>query len=255
MNKKMLDVLCDPKAHAPLTFNGDSFTAADGTVYSIKNEIPVLMQQSEIAGLNLKYQRFYDMIAKGYDIAFWIYTKFHKDGVAKRRELLRDLVITPGMKVLETSIGTGFNVSLFTKEAEYHGMDISMGMLEVCQRENEKRGYDLHIVQANAEELPYKDNSFDLIFHVGGINFFSDIPKAINEMIRVAKPGAQIALSDETQEAVDKVYKRLPFVRRFFKDAAPVAVPMEHIPAGMKDVTLRYAEDKRMYVITFAKPF
>ena len=38
--------------------------------------------------------------------------------------------------------------------------------------------------------------------------FFNDIKRAIDEMIRVAKPGAQILICDETQKYVDSFYKR-----------------------------------------------
>lgn len=254
MNPKVLDLLCDPKTHKPLKQNGTVLETEDGKTYPINNDIPVLMDQASITGLNQKYQIFYDKIATWYDWVNWIYMLLHRNGKRLRSDLLKDLVIKPGMRVLETSIGTGFNITLFTKDAEYYGMDISLGMLQVCQRENKKWGYNLHTVQANAEDLPYKDNLFDVVFHVGGINFFNDIPKAINEMIRVAKPGAQILICDETQEHVDKAYKRMPFVRRFFKDAKPVAIPLEFIPQNMKDITLKYNDNKRMYVITFVKP-
>jgi ubiquinone/menaquinone biosynthesis C-methylase UbiE len=254
MENKVLDVFCDPKSHKSLKQHGLVLETDDGKSFPIQNDIPVFIKPKDVVALNLKYQRFYDTIARWYDWVIWFYKIFRPQGFAERNKLLKDLIIKPGMKVLETSIGTGFNLTLFTKEAEYYGIDISMGMLRVCQRENKKMGYKLHIAQANAEELPLKDVVFDVVFHVGGINFFNNIPGAINEMIRVAKPGAQILISDETQEHVVKAYQRWPFVRRFFKEAKPVVVPMEFIPKDMKDVNLRYAEDKRMYVITFRKP-
>lgn len=255
MEAKILDVLCDPKTHKPLKQNGLLLETEDGKSYPIQdNDIPIFLKPMDVVGLNRKYQHFYDKIAAWYDWVIWFYTFFYKDGMKRRLELLKDLVIKPGMKVLEPSIGTGFNITLFTKEAEYYGIDISMGMLQVCHRENRTWGYDLHIAQANAEELPFKDNSFDVVYHVGGINFFSNIPAAINEMIRVAKPGSQILISDETQEHVDKFYKRVPFVSRFFKDSKPIVVPLVFIPQTMKDIKISYSEDKRMYIITFFKP-
>jgi ubiquinone/menaquinone biosynthesis C-methylase UbiE/uncharacterized protein YbaR (Trm112 family) len=254
MDSKVLDILCDPKTHKPLKQNGLLLEREDGKTFPIQNDIPVFLKTEDVFGLNLKYQRFYDIIARVYDWVNWFYQIFNKRVCSLRRELFKDLTITTGMKVLETSIGTGFNITLFTKEADYYGIDISMGMLQVCQRENRKWGYSLHLAQANAEELPIKDNIFDVVFHVGGINFFNDIPKAINEMIRVAKPGAQILICDETQEHVVKSYQRIPFVRNFFKEAKPVIIPLEFIPSGMKDVQLSHAWDGRMYVITFRKP-
>ncbi len=254
MDDKVLAFLCDPKTHKSVKQDGLLLETEDGKTFPIQNDIPIFLKPMDVVGLNLKYQRFYDIVARWYDWVAWVYKIFNKKVMTLRQELFKDLAIKPGMRVLETSIGTGYNITMFTKDAEYYGIDISMGMLRVCQRQNKKWGYKLHLAQANAEELPLKDESFDVVFHVGGINFFNDVPKAINEMIRVAKPGAQILICDETQEHVVKSYQRIPFVSRFFKEAKPVVVPMEFIPKNMSDVKLAYAWDGRMYVITFTKP-
>ena len=254
MSVDKFDIWCTPKTHVPLQQKQAFLVSQDGTSFPISTDnIPVFLKPNEIVGLNQKYQHFYDKIARGYDWAWFFYKYIHKGAVKERATIFKDLVIKQGMDVLETSIGTGLNIPLFTKDARYFGIDISMGMLQVCQRENKKWGYDLQIAQANAEELPFKDNFFDVVFHVGGINFFNDIPEAISEMIRVAKPGAQILICDETQEHIDKSYKRLPFVKRFFKDTHPVIVPMQFIPHGVSDLKLDYAFNNRMYVITFRK--
>lgn len=42
-----------------------------------------------------------------------------------------------------------------------------------------------------AEHLPFRDEAFEVVFHFGGINFFSDKAAAIREMLRVAKPGCK----------------------------------------------------------------
>lgn len=254
MEDKALDVLCDPKTHKPLRQQGLLLETEDGRTFPLQNNIPIFLKPEDVVGLNLKYQRMYDNIARFYDVATKIYQLVRPQVIAERKQLFKDLVIKPGMKVLETSIGTGYNITFFTKLAEYYGIDISIGMLHVCLRQNKKWGYKLHLAQANAEALPLKDALFDVVYHVGGINFFNDIPRAISEMIRVAKPGAQLLICDETQEHVDRWYKRIPFVGRFFRNAKPVAAPMECIPKGMKDVKLSYVWYGRLYVITFRKP-
>lgn len=254
MDSKVTEVFCDPKTYKSLKQKGLLLESEDGKTFPLQNDIPVFLKTEDVFGRNLKYQRFYDIIARFYNVAEWFYKIFNKKACTMRREIFKDLIVKPGMKVLETSIGTGFNITLFPQEAEYYGIDISMGMLQVCQRENKKWGYDLSLAQANAEALPIKDNVFDVVFHVGGINFFNNIPQAINEMIRVAKPGAQILICDETQEHVVKAYKRIPFVRTFFKEAKPVVIPLEFIPKTMQEVKLTHVWNGRMYVITFRKP-
>jgi ubiquinone/menaquinone biosynthesis C-methylase UbiE len=43
--------------------------------------------------------------------------------------------------------------------------------------------------QSNAERLPFADRTFDVVFHVGGINFFDQPAVAVREMVRVARAG------------------------------------------------------------------
>jgi ubiquinone/menaquinone biosynthesis C-methylase UbiE len=58
------------------------------------------------------------------------------------------------------------------------------------------------LVHCEGENLPFADNSFDVVFHCGGINFFNDKQKAILEMIRVAKPGTKLQIVDETERLI-----------------------------------------------------
>lgn len=55
----------------------------------------------------------------------------------------------------------------------------------------------IKFVISNASYLPYADNTFDAIFHIGGINTFTEIERAFKEFVRVVKPGGNIVLSDE----------------------------------------------------------
>ena len=55
----------------------------------------------------------------------------------------------------------------------------------------------MDLLLGNGEQLPVEDETFDGVFHVGGINFFNDKKSAIDEMIRVAKSGARILIADD----------------------------------------------------------
>ena len=74
---------------------------------------------------------------------------------------------------------------------------------------------NLSLIHGSAEDLPFADNSFDIVFHSGGINFFSNKAKvkAISEMIRVAKPGMKILLTNETADYIDSQYKKAHFLK------------------------------------------
>ena len=83
-------------------------------------------------------------------------------------------------------------------------------MLANCQANLHRWQFQADLFLGNAECLPFADESFDVVFHVGGINFFNDRAKAIREMIRVAKPGSKILIADETEEHVKEMYERGP---------------------------------------------
>ena len=68
--------------------------------------------------------------------------------------------------------------------------------------------------------MPFEDNSFDIVFHVGGINFFNDKTAAIREMIRVSKKGTKILISDETADFIEKQFKKSKFTKKYFQDSA-----------------------------------
>jgi ubiquinone/menaquinone biosynthesis C-methylase UbiE len=226
------------------------------TPSSIVNGIPVFLKPGDVTGNNQKYQQFYDRVGRFTGSVFWFLCRlFRLDLVSKRKDLLSDLPIKPGDRVLETSIGAGANIPALNPKASYFGVDISMGMLQACQKYSLIKPYDLQLFQANAEYLPFQDNSFDVVFHFGGINFFNDIPRAIHEMIRVAKPGAFILIGDEMQTHVDSWYKKMPFIRGYFKDAKPVVIPKEFIPKNMHNIKLAHKWNSSMYIITFNKQY
>jgi len=90
---------------------------------------------------------------------------------------------------------------------------------QAVQGENSPYENTSLLVQANAERLPFADRTFDVVFHVGGINFFDQPAVAVREMVRVARAGALILIADETKVVVEKNYQRSPFTRAYFKDA------------------------------------
>lgn len=250
----MIDLLCDPHNHQPLTEQNGALVS-ENHKYPIVDNIPLFLKEGDVTGDNQKYQKFYDKVGRFTGSVFWFICRlFRMDTVSVRKDLLSDLRVKPGDKVLETSIGAGANIPALDPLAHYVGVDISIGMLRACQKYHLLKPYDLQLVQANAEFLPFKDNSFDVVFHFGGINFFNDKNRAIREMIRVAKPGAQLLIGDETQEHVDSWYKKIPFIKRYFENVEPVAIPVDLIPSEMINLKIDHKWDNSMYVITFNKP-
>jgi ubiquinone/menaquinone biosynthesis C-methylase UbiE len=150
------------------------------------------MNANEIA------RAFYDLIVPLYDPFYGARTPVVRD---MRRRIVERLELREGFSVLEVAVGTGANLS-YVKErigprGKIFGIDISEGMLEKCKRNMREEGIEADLVLGNAENLPYKDGSFDAVLHFGAINFIHDKKKAVEEAVRVAKPGAKIVFGDE----------------------------------------------------------
>jgi ubiquinone/menaquinone biosynthesis C-methylase UbiE len=211
-----------------------------------------------LTGLNRRFARLYDWFS-------WIYRPFSKVAFAfigmteetGRGEILNRLEPAGG-RVLEVSIGPGVNLPYLVDRpdiSEIYGLDISLGQLKCCQKFITDRGWQVGLTLGNGEELPYQDNSFDSVFHIGGINFFNDKQKAIQEMIRVAMPGARILVCDETEKGARGYELTIPGFKRNFNGPRPsVTTPVELVPANMQEVRLFDVWKGWMYCLEFRKP-
>lgn len=197
----------------------------------------------------------YDRIAPTYDFVTLAAHFIYRDLKKEYRNILKELDINDGDKVLEVSIGTGLNLKSLPKNSDYFGLDISLGMLKKCRKNLMKWGLEAELFLGEAENLPFNDNSFDVVWHSGGINFFNDRAKAIQEMIRVAKPKTKIIIIDETEKVAKGFYEKTPFVKKFFKNREKsVATPIDLIPSDMLHINERIMLNDRVFVISFVKP-
>jgi ubiquinone/menaquinone biosynthesis C-methylase UbiE len=221
----------------------------EGIKYHIDGNIIFFPDKMTLSGNNKNYQQMYDRFSSFYDFATRTYAWF-KNGNEKNRvmQYLSLLDINDGDKVIEISIGTGRNIKYLNPAADFFGVDISSGMLRRCQGKMKRLHREITLIQAEAEFLPIKDDSFDVVFSAGGFNFFNDPGKAVNEMLRIAKRGARMLITDETEKLRSKYGKN-----EFYK-ANPVKNPAEYLPDFCKEVEYKEICDGDLYVLTFFKP-
>lgn len=249
--------LRSPGGREHLRLIGGRLTLPSGASFPVHNGIPRFASPAALGGMNAQLNSLYAHIAGLYDDIQRIYLSLR----GLRRDAYMSAYLTPleiktGDRVLETSIGTGANFRLLPKDIHRFGLDLSAAMLNVCRDNFERWGYTAELVQGNAEMLPYADESFDAVFHVGGINFFNDRASAIAEMIRVAKPGSLILIADETEKHVREVYEAIPGEREYFKGrSARVSAPLDLVPENMLDTSMKTLRGDSFYVLTFRKPY
>lgn len=96
-----------------------------------------------------------------------------------------------GRKVLDIACGTGtWLVDLARRGASTSGIDISSRAVEQCRY----RLPDADIREGVAEQLPFEDDSFDLVTCLGSLEHFLDQPRALHEMRRVARSDATLLI-------------------------------------------------------------
>lgn len=253
MEDHVLSLLCDPDTRYALEIAGKNLrNTATGRIYPIRDGIPLFV--STVSGPNLKFQTLYDRIAPGYDLAEHLYHWLTRKP-NYRHEFISELQLKPQARVLEVSVGTGANLRFLPHDIDFYGVDISWGMLHKFERNLLKWRRKAHLFQAEAERLPFIAGAFDCVFHVGGINFFTDKARAIKEMIWVAKSGTKIVIVDETERTIRDNYQRTPVVRGSFKPGSEkVRCPIDLVPAEMKDITAREICNGKLYCLTFRKP-
>lgn len=93
-------------------------------------------------------------------------------------------------KVLEVGVGLGADHQRFAEAgAEMHGIDLTQRAVELCELRMRLFGLASELRVGDAENLPFDDESFDLVWSWGVIHHSPDTRAAIHEMRRVLKSG------------------------------------------------------------------
>ena len=159
------------------------------------------------------------------------------DSVASRYDLMNDLMsggihrlwkrftielsaARPGQTVLDIAGGTGDLAARFSRLVGPEGKvilaDINAAMLEVGRDRLIDKGAagNIEVVQADAQTLPFEDNSIDCITIAFGLRNVTDKDMALRSMLRVLRPGGRLLVlefSKPTSPLLGKVYDQYSF--------------------------------------------
>lgn len=145
-------------------------------------------------------QETFNSIAKRYDLM----NTLMSFGLDKgwRKKAVQTVEARPGMKVVDICCGTA-QLSLelamaVGEEGKVTGLDFSENMLAIARENLADSPYAsrIELIQGDAMNLPFADNSFDGATVGWGLRNLPDLEKGIKEMIRVVKPGSMVVSLD-----------------------------------------------------------
>ncbi|MGE7933371.1 demethylmenaquinone methyltransferase [Viridibacillus arvi] len=162
----------------------------------------------------------FENISDSYDkmnsvISFQLHKKWRKDTMNRMQ-------VKPGSKALDVCCGTAdwtINMAEAVGETgQVTGLDFSQNMLNVGI-EKTKSYPQINLIQGNAMELPFPDNSFDYVTIGFGLRNVPDYMQVLSEINRVLKPGG-MAVCLETSQSEIPGYRQL--FRIYFKYIMPI---------------------------------
>jgi len=113
-----------------------------------------------------------------------------------------------GKKILEVGVGAGTDFLQWNRSgAECHGIDLTEESVENVKKRLKQQGFSKYDVRvADAENLPYPNSCFDLVYSWGVIHHSPDTIKCLEEIIRVTKPGGRIKLMIYNRHSLFALY-------------------------------------------------
>jgi SAM-dependent methyltransferase len=135
------------------------------------------------------------------------------------------LNLTPGTRFLDVACGTGNSaIPAAQAGADVTGVDIATNLLAQAKKRAAAEHLDIRFDEGDAEELPYPDQSFEVVASMFGAMFAPRPEQVAAELLRVCKSGGMIAMANWTPHG---------FVSETFRAMAELVPPPPGIPSPL----------------------
>jgi 2-polyprenyl-3-methyl-5-hydroxy-6-metoxy-1,4-benzoquinol methylase len=149
-----------------------------------------------------------------------VFAHYLLDGALEYLELCD---IPAGTDVLDVACGAGQTaIPMARNGAKVTGIDIATNLVEEARKQAKAAGLDIQFDEGDAEQLPYDDASFDVVFTLIGAMFAPQPHKVAAELARVCRPGGRIIMGNWTPSG---------FVGQMFKTMGAHVPPAQGMPA------------------------
>lgn len=224
-------------------------------IYSINDGIPNFAHPKELNTSDNKFFQKYNGNANFYDAGMsWLFSSFHETEENVRSKLVDFLSIKPSDFILNMGCGSGsdskYILRILNHQGKLFNLDLSINLLKIARQKLSNEIVPVEFFIGNGSYLPFEENTFDSLFHFGGINVFSEKKKAILEMARVVKPGGKVVFGDESVAP----WLRKKKFGKIITNANPLykhQPPLHLLPENARDVSLHYILGDSFYVIVF----
>jgi ubiquinone/menaquinone biosynthesis C-methylase UbiE len=170
-----------------------------------------LRNADEIRDVNTRY---HDVAAESYDSKWGI--DFGEIGqnqvLGKLRKLLGSELDAGYARSLEIGAGTGYfslNLAQAGVVKQATCTDISPGMVSTLADNARRLGLEVRTARAEAESLPFADQSFDLVLGHAVLHHLPDLERSFSEFHRVLRPGGRLVFAGEPSRFGDRL-ARIP---------------------------------------------
>jgi len=141
-------------------------------------------------------ERVYEKLANVYDLTFG--PTLHPGRLQARERM----VIRPGDHILEVGVGTGINTSLYPRNCQVTGIDLSTSMLEKARDRVKREGLrNVRLLEMDAANLTFADDTFDIVYAPYLVSVVPDPVRVVQEMRRVCRPGGRIVILNHFRSA------------------------------------------------------
>ena len=141
-------------------------------------------------------------------------------------EFIERLALKPGDKVLDVACGSGnLTIPAARTGADVTGLDIAPNLLDQARKRAATEGLTIKLDEGDAEDLPYEDETFDVVMTMFGAMFAPRPELVAAELVRVCKRGGRIAMANWTPEG---------FIGQMFKATGKHVPPPPNMPSPVQ---------------------
>jgi SAM-dependent methyltransferase len=171
----------------------------------------------------------------------------HPGGFALTKRTAELAGLKQGVTLLDVSSGRGTQSIYYAKEfeAKVTGLDISEDMVKTAtqnaKRENIENKVQFRI--GDSQDLPFEDNTFDVVINECAVGIPDDSQKVLNEMVRVVRPEGKILIHESTWRQKLSDEEKIEFAERYGTTPLELAEWISMLEkAGVRNITYEFEQ-------------